>query len=172
MTDTDAKTSQDAKPPGPASRLGFLILGAMLAVDQATKWIADATLEFNTPVDVLPILAFHLTYNPGIAFSFFTGVNSGVLLAAVAVVTLIVLVLWARANEGGRLATVGFALIVGGALGNIVDRIIHGHVIDFLRLHVGDRDLFVFNLADFALTVGPIILIVAFIWGPRPRRTE
>jgi signal peptidase II len=172
VTDTDAKTLRRAKPPGPVSRLGIWILGATLAVDQATKLIADATLQFNTPVDVLPILAFHLTYNPGIAFSFFTGVDSGVVLAAVVVVTLIVLVLWARANEGGRLATVGFALIVGGALGNIIDRIVHGHVIDFLRLHIGDRDLFVFNLADFALTVGPIILIVAFIWGPRPRPPE
>jgi signal peptidase II len=172
VTDIDGETLKRAKPPGPTSRLGIWILAVAIVVDQATKWIADAALEFNTPVDLLPILSLHLTYNPGIAFSFFTGASSGVLLAAVVIVTLIVLVLWARANEGGRFATVGFALIVGGALGNIVDRIVHGHVIDFLRLHIGDKDLFVFNLADFALTVGPIILIAAFIWGPRPKRPE
>ncbi|MHA1559747.1 MAG: signal peptidase II [Alphaproteobacteria bacterium] len=172
MTETDAETLIRAKPPGPTSRLGIWVLAATLAVDQATKWIADASLELNMPADILPILALHLTYNPGIAFSFFTGANSSVLLAAVVVVTLVVLVLWARASEGGRLATVGFALIVGGALGNIVDRLIYGHVIDFLRLHVEDRDLFVFNLADFALTLGPIILVAAFIWGPRPKRPE
>ena len=172
MAETDTETSIRAKPPGPGSRLGILVLAATLAVDQATKWIADASLELNVPTDILPILALHLTYNPGIAFSFFTGASSGVLLAAVSVVTLVVLVLWARANEGGRLATVGFALIVGGALGNIIDRLVYGHVVDFLWLHLGDRGLFVFNLADFALTLGPIILIAAFIWGPRPKRSE
>lgn len=172
LTDDAAPVpSPAAKPPGPASRLGVLILAATLIVDQVTKWIAEAALDFDTPVDLLPILSFHLTYNPGIAFSFLTGSDSGILLSGVILVTIVVIVLWARANEGGRLATVGFALIVGGAVGNIIDRIMHGHVVDFLRLHIAERDLFVFNLADFALTLGPIVLIVAFIWGPKPSQT-
>ena len=166
--DTAPETVNAAKPPGPASRLGVLVLAATLIIDQVTKLLADANLDFDTPVDILPILSLHLTYNPGIAFSFLTGSDSGILLSGVILVTIIVIVLWARANEGGRLATVGFGLIVGGAIGNIVDRIMHGHVVDFLRLHIVERELFVFNLADFALTIGPIILIAAFIWGPRP----
>ncbi len=169
--DTAPEPVNAAKPPGPASRLGVLILAATLIIDQVTKWIAEASLDYDASVDLLPILSFHLTYNPGIAFSFLTGSDSGILLSGVILVTIVVIVLWARANEGGRLATAGFALIVGGAVGNIIDRIMHGHVVDFLRLHLGDRDLFVFNLADFALTLGPILLIIAFIWGPRPPRT-
>ena len=171
--DTATETAADpAKPPGPASRLGILVLASALIIDQATKWIAEAVLEPGVPVDILPILSFHLTYNPGIAFSFLTGSDSGFLLTAVIMVTLVVLILWVRAKEGGKLATIGFGLIVGGAIGNIVDRMIHGHVVDFLRLYVGDRDLFIFNLADFALTLGPILLIIAFLWGPRPAKAE
>lgn len=169
MTEKSAAATDSAKPPGPASRLGIWVMALVLIVDQASKWIAEAALTYDVPVDFLPILALHLTYNPGIAFSFFTGSDSGVLLTAVIMVTLIVLILWTRAKEGGRLATVGFGLIIGGAIGNIVDRIVHGHVVDFLRLHIGDRELFVFNLADFALTLGPVILIIAFLWGPRPK---
>ena len=76
------------------------------------------------------------------------------------------LVFWSTAKEGGRWATVGYALIIGGALGNLVDRILHGHVVDFLLLHFGDRTLFVFNLADAALTLGPAMLIVVYLWPP------
>ena len=143
------------------------MLALTLIIDQVTKWWAEASLDATTSTDFLPILSLQLTHNPGIAFSFFKSSNSDILLGAVILISVAVLVLWARATEGGKLATVGFGLIVGGAIGNIVDRIFHGEVVDFLRLHFGDRDLFVFNLADFALTIGPILLIIAFLWGPR-----
>lgn len=167
MTESAAPKAVTAKPPGPASTLGIWVLALTLILDQVTKWWAEASLDATTATDLLPILSLQLTHNPGIAFSFFVGSNSDVLLGAVILVTIAILVLWVRATEGGKLATVGFALIVGGAIGNIIDRIFHGEVVDFLRLHFGDRDLFVFNLADFALTLGPILLIIAFLWGPR-----
>ena len=72
------------------------------------------------------------------------------------------LVLWSRARDGGRLAAIGFALIVGGAIGNLIDRLRLGHVVDFLLLHLGDWTLFVFNLADAALTLGPIVLLLVY----------
>jgi signal peptidase II len=156
-----------AKPPGPASRLGIAIIAGTLIIDQLTKLIADAALEQETLIHILPILGLYLTYNPGIAFSFLTGSNTTLLLGLVIVITIVVLVLWARSSEGGRLSAIGFGLIVGGAIGNIVDRIVQGHVVDFLLLHLGDRDLFIFNLADFALTVGPILLIYTYLFGPR-----
>jgi signal peptidase II len=158
---------RSAKPPGPASSLGIWVLALTLIIDQVTKWWAEGSLDAASSIDILPILTLQLTHNPGIAFSFLIGSNSDLLLAGVILVTVIVLILWVRATEGGKLATIGFGLIVGGAIGNIVDRIFHGEVVDFLRFHIGDRDFFVFNLADFALTVGPILLIIAFLWGPR-----
>ncbi|MGD9738855.1 MAG: signal peptidase II [Bauldia sp.] len=154
-------------PPGPASRTGIIIIASVLIADQIAKWVAQAALDWNTPIDVLPFLGLYLTTNPGIAFSFLRGSNTALLLGAVVVITLLVLFFWARARDGGRLAALGFGLIVGGAVGNIVDRIIYGHVIDFLRLFLGDRTFFVFNLADVALTFGPIILVLAYLRVPR-----
>jgi len=82
-------------------------------------------------------------------------------------ITIIVLAFWWRTRDGGRLAAVGFALIVGGAVGNLIDRLRFGHVVDFLLLHIGDWTLFVFNLADAGLTLGPILLLVAYVWPTR-----
>jgi signal peptidase II len=81
----------------------------------------------------------------------------------------VVLLVWRRAKEQSRLIAAGYALIVGGAIGNLIDRIVHGYVIDFLLLHAGGWTLFVFNLADVALTVGPAILILVFIFRPQEK---
>ena len=98
----------------------------------------------------------------GIAFSFLSG--SGFPLIALTVAILVVVVaFWVRATDGGRLAAAGFALILGGAIGNLIDRVRLGSVVDFLLLHFGDRTLFVFNLADAALTLGPLLLIVIYL---------
>jgi signal peptidase II len=166
MTDTPGP-ARSIVPPGPASRFGFTVMAGTLIVDQVTKSVADATIEPGRFIDILPILQLYLTYNTGIAFSFLRGSNSTLLLIAVIVVTIAILVFWARSREGGKLAALGFGFIVGGAIGNIVDRLVYGHVIDFLLLHIGDRTLFVFNLADVALTLGPILLVIAFLLPQR-----
>ena len=155
--------ASDATPPGPLSRLGLVTVVSTVLIDQVTKLLADSLLDPGRFIDILPILQLHLTANPGVAFSFLYGSNSTVLLLGVVAITIGVVVFWARSREGGRLAAAGFGLIVGGAVGNIVDRIVHGEVIDFLLLHFGDRTLFVFNLADFALTLGPLCLIIAYL---------
>lgn len=167
MTETQTARPASTKPPGPASKLGIWVMAGTLVIDQIAKWIAEATLDVNSVVDILPMLSLYLTYNTGMAFSFLRGTDSTLMLGLVIIVTLVVLTLWARANEGGRLATLGFGLIIGGAVGNIIDRLAYGHVVDFLRLYIGDRTLFVFNLADFALTLGPVVLIVAFLRAGR-----
>jgi signal peptidase II len=149
---------------GPLSPLGLGVIIATLVVDQATKVWAERTLDFEQPIDLLPILTLYRVHNTGIAFSLFSGFGSIGLLAVMIAVTAIVLVIWHRtAGEGGRLAAIGYALIVGGALGNIIDRLAYGHVVDFLYLHLGTWPLFVFNLADAALTIGPALLILVFL---------
>lgn len=153
---------------GPLSALGLGVIAATLIADQISKVIAETTLPFGMTIEVVPFLALHRVYNPGIAFSFLTEFGDGALIAMVLAVTVAVVIFWSRTREGGNVATVAYALIVGGALGNLIDRLIHGHVIDFLLLHIGDRPLFVFNLADAALTGGPALLIILQIW---PRRT-
>jgi len=152
------------RPDGPLSLLGLLVIAATVAVDQLSKLWAAAALPEGQVFDLLPILSLYRVHNPGIAFSFLAGLGGLPLIGVTLAITVVVLIFWSTAKEGGRWATVGYALIVGGALGNLVDRSLHGYVVDFLLLHIGDRTLFVFNLADTALTLGPAILILVYLW--------
>lgn len=151
------------RPDGPLSWLGIAVILATIVIDQGSKHWAEASLAMADPIDLLPILTLYRIHNPGIAFSFLAGLGGLPLIAITAAVIALVLWFWWTAEEGGRWATVGYALIIGGALGNLIDRLLHGHVVDFLLLHIGDRTLFVFNLADAALTAGPAILVVVYL---------
>lgn len=151
-------------PTGPFSPFGIAIVAGVVIVDRIAKQVAEASLPYDEPIPLLPILTLLRTYNTGIAFSFLAGLGSIALIVLTAAISGIVLLAWWRANEKNRLAAAGYALIVGGALGNLIDRVAYGHVIDFLLLHLGDRSLFVFNLADAALTLGPAILILVYLF--------
>ncbi len=153
-----------ARPPGPLSAFGISIVVAVVVIDQLSKLIVQARLPVNhPPVDVLPILSLLHVHNTGIAFSMLA--NSGVSLIALPLaVTAIVLAFWAHNHEGGKPAAAGFALILGGAIGNLIDRLRLGYVTDFLLLHFGNWTLFIFNLADAALTLGPMLLLLVYLW--------
>jgi len=161
--------SQSQRPDRPLSLLGLGVIAATVIVDQGTKLLAERHLAYGEQIDLLPILSLLRVHNPGIAFSLLEGFGDWGLIALTLAVTAIVLTLWQRSSEGGRAAAIGYALIIGGALGNLIDRFAYGHVVDFLYLHLGARPLFVFNLADTALTIGPILLILVLL---RPSKTE
>lgn len=160
------------RPDGPFSLLGLPVVAGTVAVDQISKQWALAALPEGQAFDLLPILSLYRVHNPGIAFSFLADFGGLPLIVITIAITVIVLTFWLTAKDGGRWASVGYALIIGGALGNLVDRIMHGHVVDFLLFHVGDRTLFVFNLADTALTLGPAILILVYLWSGRSRPND
>lgn len=151
-------------PPGPLAAYSLLLVAAVVAIDQITKLAAEAYLPLGEAIELLPILTLYRVHNTGIAFSFLAGAGPAALIALMIAVSVIVVVIWARSHDGGRLAATGYALILGGALGNLIDRLRFGHVVDFLLLHFGDRTLFVFNLADVVLTLGPILLLVTFVF--------
>ena len=158
----------DGKPPGPLSRLGLRVIIAVVALDQMTKILADQLLPLGSRINLLPFLSLYRTDNTGIALSFLAD-SGGMLVALMIAVMVVIVVMWARSTDGGQVATVGFAMILGGAIGNLIDRLRLGHVIDFLFLHLGTRPLFVFNVADIALTMGPALLLVLFLWpGKKP----
>jgi len=152
---------------GPLSATGVVIVAAVVAIDQLAKAIAEATLPLGQTIDLLPFLALYRVHNTGIAFSMFAG-SGAVLIGLMVGVTAIVIAFWVQSRDGGRLVAAGFALILGGALGNLIDRLRFGYVVDFLLLHVGETTLFVFNLADSALTLGPVVLFIVFLWPVRP----
>lgn len=154
-------------PPGPFSFLGLSVIAATVAVDQASKVVAESALAIGERIDVLPVLDLYRVHNPGIAFSFLSDFGGLGLTLLPLAITVVVVGLWLRTTEGGAIVAVGFGLIVGGAIGNLIDRFRYGHVIDFLLLHLGDRTLFVFNLADVALTIGPVLLVILFLLPAR-----
>lgn len=146
------------------SAIIWLWLAALVFVlDIATKQIAEAFLNYGQPVYLLPVLDFTLLYNKGAAFSFLA--NEGGwqrwFFTAISLVVSIVLIVWLKKLPRTQLwLPIALALILGGALGNLFDRVMFGHVIDFISVH-WDKSYFpAFNIADSAITVGAIMMAI------------
>lgn len=143
-----------------------------VAADQIVKYLVETGLDMHRQVDVLPFLALFRTHNTGIAFSMFSGIGS----IALIVVTLgvVALVSWigSRTEPSQRIARFGFALIVGGAIGNLIDRAWHGYVIDYVLFHLPSWSFAIFNLADAFITVGAGLVILDEVIAWRRGRRE
>jgi signal peptidase II len=140
--------------------LGLALL--VLVVDQATKLTVERLFNYG---DVRPVTSFFnlvLTYNKGAAFSFLANASGwqDEFLTAVGIgASLFILFLLAR-HGTQKLFSLSLALILGGAIGNVIDRIAYGHVIDFLDFHVGGWHWPAFNVADSAIVCGAALLIL------------
>ncbi|OPB33995.1 signal peptidase II [Pseudomonas fluorescens] len=145
-------------------RLGWLVLSLLvLAIDQVSKAHFEGSLEMFQQIVVIPdYFSWTLAYNTGAAFSFLAdgGGWQRWLFAVIAVVVSAVLVVWLkRLGRDDTWLAIALALVLGGALGNLYDRIALGHVIDFILVHWQNRYYFpAFNFADSAITVGAIML--------------
>lgn len=148
-------------------------LAALLIVgfDHLTKWLASARLAYN-PVELIPgYLRFSLVHNNGVAFGLFGGEPSALkayLLAAIAVLAVVVIVLYSRhMPPGRRLLQWALAITTGGILGNFLDRIFHGYVVDFIEFHIHESFYWPnFNVADSAITIGIILLLTDTVRDP------
>ena len=144
---------------------------AAAALDQLTKFLVETRLDMHVQVDVLPFFALFRTHNTGIAFSMLSDFGSIGLVAVTVAVTALILWIAARTEPGQHLARFGFALIVGGALGNLVDRVWHGYVIDFFLFHLPEWSFAIFNLADAFITLGAgMVILDEFLIWRRARR--
>jgi len=134
---------------------------AVLVADQITKAAILATFRPGDELPLLPFLSLVLTFNKGAAFSFLAGADGWQrwLFATIAVVAAVFIV-WLLKRGGTRLYCLGLALILGGAIGNLIDRLWLGQVVDFVLLHWRGWTYPAFNVADSAITVGAILLIV------------
>lgn len=140
----------------------------VIALDQASKHWFEHNLSLYEQIVVIPdLFSWTLAYNKGAAFSFLAdqGGWQRWFFALVALVASVVLFIWMkRLKSHERLLAAGLALVLGGALGNLYDRVVLGHVVDFILVHWQDRWFFpAFNLADSAITVGAGILILDMI---------
>jgi len=139
-----------------------LVAGAVLVLDQATKALVLKHLPLGDSIPVIPGF-FDLTHvhNPGGAFGFLSGMSAeirGLLFVAVSLLAVgLILYFYWQTPVRQRLLAVGLSLIFGGAVGNLVDRIRFGIVVDFLDLYAGELHWPAFNIADSAITVGVLI---------------
>jgi signal peptidase II len=137
-----------------------LVVFASVLIDQAVKWLVETRLAFEELVPVFPFLGLYRTWNFGVAFSFLD--NLGPLALIVMTILIIAFVgwLWSRAGEARRFARFGFALIIGGAIGNLIDRVFLGHVVDYILFHTPVWSFAVFNLADALITFGALFILI------------
>jgi signal peptidase II len=143
------------------SALFYLVaLAAVIGVDQWVKYLVETQLDFEVREPVVPFLSLYLTYNDGIAFSLLRGVGDLGLIAVSVMIIAFVVYLALRTGPGYGFARIGFVLIVGGALGNLIDRAIHGHVIDYIMFHTETWSFAIFNLADAFISVGAALVVL------------
>jgi len=156
-----------------ASRLrsGFSLAALVIVLDQITKWVILAHV-MNPPrmIEVLPVFNLVLVRNHGISFGMMAGGSdiSRWILVALALAVSGGLVVWLfRAKS--RMETLVLGAIIGGALGNVIDRVRLGSVTDFLDFHIGSMHWPAFNLADSCITLGVLVLLATELW---PKKME
>ncbi|MBD9649342.1 signal peptidase II [Ensifer sp. KUDG1] len=136
----------------------FIVLA--LIADQVIKYLVELYLPFNQAVHVVPMLALYRTYNYGVAFSMLSGMEGWFIVGMRLTVCAFVLWLWKRTPKDRFFAHFGYALIIAGALGNLVDRVIFGYVIDYILFYTETWSFAVFNLADTFITIGAGAIIL------------
>lgn len=143
---------------------------ALVAIvfDQLTKLLASLKLAYGEPVVILPVFNLMLAHNQGAAFSFLhdAGGWQRWFFSALAIAMSIVLMVWMARVRGQKLLSVGLALILGGAIGNLIDRLRFGHVVDFLSFHWNQHYFPAFNLADTWITIGAGLLLLDMYLHP------
>jgi signal peptidase II len=135
----------------------------VVVIDQLTKYIASTSLEIFQPVAVMPMFNWTLMHNPGAAFSFLANEAGWQrwFFALIAVVVSGVIFLWIkRLERHDKWLAIALALILGGAVGNVIDRIWLGYVVDFIQVYYQQWYWPAFNIADSAISIGVVMIII------------
>jgi signal peptidase II len=135
----------------------------VIILDQLTKSVAVNNLELFQPVNLFPGFNFTLMYNEGAAFSFLSDASGWQrwFFTVIAIVVSIAIVFWLKSLPAGhRVTALSLSLILGGAIGNVWDRVLLGHVVDFIDVYYAEYHWPAFNIADSAISVGAVILII------------
>jgi signal peptidase II len=148
-----------------ARRLGFLVALIVFALDQLVKWVVTGPLGIRHIGDqlvIMPFFNFTYTENNGISLGLFnatTAIGRWMLVAVTSAIAVAVAVWIGR--EKGRIDQIALGMVLGGALGNILDRVRHGYVTDFADLHFGEwRPFLIYNVGDAAISIAVVILLL------------
>ena len=156
-------------------RLGLRIAAVTLIVDQISKWLLLYAVDMPNRglIEITPYFNLRMVWNPGVSFGMFSADNDfdryALVAFALAVVSL--LLIW-LARSQGRLLAWAIGLVVGGALGNVIDRLFYGAVADFFDFHLMGYHFYTFNVADMAISFGVILLLYDAIFFGQPEREK
>jgi signal peptidase II len=144
--------------------LAYLVAMIVFALEQVTKWIVLGPLDLRNvgQIELLPIFNLTYTENHGISLGLLPATSDTMRWLLVLGTSIIaIIVAWWITRERNRGDQVALGMVLGGALGNILDRVRHGYVVDFADLHFGSiRPFFIFNVADAAISIGVVILLL------------
>lgn len=167
-------TSATATSKTAVRTLWFAVM--VIVLDQLTKYWAVNALSFGVPVAVMPNLNWTLTYNHGAAFSFLAdmgGWQRWFFTALAAAVSAILYVWLKKLPNQLTVETIGINLVLGGAIGNVIDRVLEGRVTDFIDFYIGTWHYATFNVADVAITLGAGLLILSeLVLKPRQEKAS
>jgi len=150
-----------------SNRPYFVLMAVLIVLDQAVKAVVARTVDLYTSVTVIPEV-FNITrvHNRGAIFGAFNQMNNRTVFAILTVASLLALGLvvfyFVKTSPADRLMKISLSLILAGALGNIIDRLIRGYVLDFLDLHVRGAHWPFFNVADSCITIGAVLMLLIF----------
>ena len=147
----------------------------VIVLDQYTKLLAESGLDYGRPVEVFSWFNLTLQYNTGAAFSFLSDAGGWqrYFFSGVALLISVALVIWLYTMpRADKLLAAALALILGGALGNLWDRLVLGHVVDFISVHYGGYYFPAFNIADAAISVGAALMIFDSLFGGHQGRKQ
>ena len=139
------------------------ISAAIIGLDQVTKWLMVSWLALYETVAIMPYFNLTMAHNHGAAFSFLAQAGGWQrwFFTVLALVISTVLVVWlAKLKPEAKLEAISLSIILGGAIGNVIDRIYYGYVIDFLDIYIGSSHWPAFNVADSAICIGAVLLII------------
>lgn len=153
--------------------LGLSVLAIVL--DQWTKHLATTHLTYADPVAVLPSLNWTLLYNYGAAFSFLSdagGWQRYLFMGLAGLVSLVFMFWLMKMPRSLKVLPIAIALILGGALGNLIDRVSLGYVVDFIHVYYQNHNFPAFNIADSAITIGTILLLIDTFFLEKKRKNN
>lgn len=143
-----------------AALWSVLLIVFAVTSDQYLKFLVESGMSYNQQIDLLPFLALYRTHNEGIAFSMLSWLHDGGLIAMTVAVIGFVAYLWWTTAADRVISRLGFVLIIGGALGNLIDRSVLGYVVDYILFHLPNWSFAVFNLADMYISIGAGLIIL------------
>lgn len=154
--------------------LRFGIVFVCVALDQITKIAADRSLELYESIPVLPVFNISLAYNYGAAFSFLNvpGGMQRYFFTGISLIVSILLIVWLyRLTMQEKWLSLAFALILGGAIGNLIDRALYGYVVDFIQVYYDKWYFPTFNIADSAIFCGAALMLFLTFFEKQPEDT-